>query len=317
MSDEFKEKWISGVWRRVGALVVDTVVLGITGAALGLVFANQFMAMGNKAQLAGFTIALAYFSVLNSGIGKGQTLGKRLFNIRVVNRANQYISWARAVVRYAILAVPYAVSDITTLANPNPTISSYVLSVIGLGGTLAIVYLIVFNRGTRQSLHDILTGTYVVYADASPQPVKDVWRTHYIVVAILLSIALFAPKLTGILAEREPFKELFSLRLLIVEQPEIKNAAITINHTVFTDQGERQGQTFVDVEAFVLSKVFANEQVAFQIAEIMHNSYSEAEEVEAYRVVLTYGYDMGIWSYWVNRNFTYTPNQIAEGSNKP
>jgi hypothetical protein len=42
------------------------------------------------------------------------------------------------------------------------------LSIVVIGGMLVIAYLYVFNRRTRQSLHDLCVQSYVVRASAEP-----------------------------------------------------------------------------------------------------------------------------------------------------
>ncbi|EGN75768.1 hypothetical protein A28LD_0818 [Idiomarina sp. A28L] len=313
MSNVFTEKWISGFWRRVGALIVDTVVLGMFGALLGWLFADAFIAMGPHAFWIGLVVALLYFGVLNSSIGNGQTIGKRLFAIRVVDASNAQISLFRSLGRYSILVIPYSLSDLTQLATPNPSIMLYVSSFIGVGGSLAIVYLVLFNRATRQSLHDIATGTYVVYVDAQPQPIKQIWRGHFIVVAIFFIFAAFAPIFTSSLAEKEPFKELFSLRMAVIQLEEVSDATVSINYTAFGEGDSRVWQNVIVIEAFVESAEAASDGLAYHIASITHANYSEAEGIQEYRVTLTHGYDIGIWSYWDSRSLVYTQEELIEG----
>lgn len=312
MSTLVAEKWISGYWRRVGALVVDTVVLGLFGSLLGSLFSDTFTAMGPNAIWIGLIIAILYFSILNSAIGNGQTLGKRLFAIRVVDANNQQISLLRSFCRYSILVIPYSLSDLTALATPNPTIILYLSSLIGVGGSFVIVYLIVFNRATRQSLHDLITGTYVVYSDAQTAPIKDLWRGHFIVVALLFSFAALMPVLTSSLAEREPFKELFSLRMAVVEAEEVNDVTVSISYTAFGEGDSRVWQNVIVVQAFVTSEELANDVVAKHIASVAHANYSEAATIQEYRITLTHGYDIGIWSAWASRSFAFTQAELSD-----
>ena len=48
--------------------------------------------------------------------------------------------------------------------------------VFGLGGALA--YLYAFNRRTRQTLHDLVTGTYVLEAGGPAEIDERIWRPH-------------------------------------------------------------------------------------------------------------------------------------------
>ena len=82
------------------ALAVDSILLCVVGYALALVFGDQFAQMGNHmdtwGHLVGFAVVLIYFGVLNSHIGKGKTLGKRLMRIRVVGENGRYLTLSRS-----------------------------------------------------------------------------------------------------------------------------------------------------------------------------------------------------------------------------
>ena len=63
MTEEVELKWISGFWRRIGALIIDTLILGIAGIVLGLFLESTFVLIGAWGRLVGFSIALIYFEL--------------------------------------------------------------------------------------------------------------------------------------------------------------------------------------------------------------------------------------------------------------
>ncbi len=83
-------------------------------------------------------------------------------------------------------------------------------SLVIFGGVLSVTYLYIFNRVTRQSLHDLAVGTFVVNADAERQHTGAAWRPHFIVVGTLFLVSAFIPVFTSSLAQTEPFKGLLS-----------------------------------------------------------------------------------------------------------
>lgn len=87
-----QEKWICGFWRRIGALVVDTLVLGVLGSVAGLFLEDIFVQLGGWGRLIGFVVSITYFGVMNSSLANGQTIGKRILNIKVVDSSNSTIS---------------------------------------------------------------------------------------------------------------------------------------------------------------------------------------------------------------------------------
>ena len=75
---------IAALWRRTCAFLLDLLILGLIGSALGVLLDSQFEAMGAWGRLVGFVMALAYFGTLESRLGAGRTLGKRALDIEVI-----------------------------------------------------------------------------------------------------------------------------------------------------------------------------------------------------------------------------------------
>lgn len=191
--EDNQQQWISSFWRRIGAALVDILLLGTVGAILGLFFSSVFIEMGAWGRLVGLAIALAYFGAGNSRLFDGQTYGKRLLKIKVVDRLNRCISLPRSISRYLILAIPFYLNGLPVNGLSGQVFGTYVLSFLVFGISLSVMYLYIFNRNTRQSLHDLIVGTYVVYDDLDPQPIADFWQPHYRFVGAILGLALVLP----------------------------------------------------------------------------------------------------------------------------
>ena len=83
----------SGFWRRFGATFVDGLILGV----LSFVFIALLKAGGYAV---GFLVAISYYSYFEGG-PRGQTPGKRLLGIRVVDfGTGGPIGYGRAAIRY-------------------------------------------------------------------------------------------------------------------------------------------------------------------------------------------------------------------------
>jgi len=147
---------------------------------LGLSFWNYFVEMGVWGRLLGFLFAGVYFSILNSDISGGQTVGKRIVGIKVVNKDNKTLSFTKSVLRYAVLGIPFFLNGAripydTTM----PVVVIIGLIVFGVG--LSIIYLFLFNRHTRRSLHDLTAGSYVVRKSCNAGIGNGgLWKGHWI-----------------------------------------------------------------------------------------------------------------------------------------
>jgi hypothetical protein len=91
-------------------------------------------------------LALPYFAILDSSIGNGQTLGKRLMHLQVTDELGTTISFRRSVVRYGVFAVPYFLNGMSLPTTRTPWVVTTVLYLLifGVGGTT--LYLMLFNQ---------------------------------------------------------------------------------------------------------------------------------------------------------------------------
>lgn len=148
---------IAGFWRRLGAFVIDVIVLGLIGEFVGVLLFSPLARAGAYALIPGFIIAVIYFGVGNSRELGGQTPGKKLLGIRVVDRNGALLAFPRSMLRYAVLGTPYFLACLPASIGFHPV--TYVVAAIAGFGELSTIYLFVFNRRTRQSLHDLVVGT--------------------------------------------------------------------------------------------------------------------------------------------------------------
>jgi len=174
--------WIAGFWRRIGALLIDLLILGFVGFLLGLALENYFVQIAGWGRLVGFSIALIYFGILNSSINNGQTVGKALLKINVVDSNNKYISILKSFLRYCFLGIPFYLNNARFSDELLFSPLIYLFSFMVFGGLISIIYLYIFNRHTRQSLHDVVLGTYVTNKESNKNSLAPIWKPHYVVI---------------------------------------------------------------------------------------------------------------------------------------
>jgi uncharacterized RDD family membrane protein YckC len=93
---------IAGFWIRLGSDLLDALVLGVVGFVIATVFRSSLLRLGERAAILGAPITLLYCGILQSQIGGGQTLAKRLLGLRVLRLDGQYLSLDRSLVRWSI-----------------------------------------------------------------------------------------------------------------------------------------------------------------------------------------------------------------------
>lgn len=241
--DQNSEHWllVAGFWRRVAAFLIDGVILIVPTLIFGLAVFEWAVSLGQSGRLIGFVVALLYFGLLNSRLGSGQTIGKRLLGIRVADRNGQLLSPARSILRFLVFAIPYFLNDLwfdvdaASLGLMGYLITT-ILAFVVFGGIGAITYLIIFNRRTRQSLHDLVVGSFVVRGAPAVLPIDlTTPRLHLIVVGCWLTLTLVGPGV-GIWLMRDAeqaasLNSLVDLQAAIKGQPSVRQVKITTGQT--------------------------------------------------------------------------------------
>jgi uncharacterized RDD family membrane protein YckC len=197
--DEGSKKLWPGFWQRLGALLIDSLILGVIGFAAGSLAFEPLAAMGDLGRLIGLATVVLYFGVLASGLGGGATPGHRLLKLRVTDRQGRPLGLPTALLRALILGGPWMANGlfVNLPASPLSSLVGVTLCMVVFGGTFAQVYLYLFNRPSRRLLHDLLTGAYVVRATASPSS-GQIPRVHLVICGfVFVAAGLAAQFLPG------------------------------------------------------------------------------------------------------------------------
>ncbi len=305
---------IAGFWSRIGALLIDAALLACLGAAIGTLAFRQMVALGQEGRLIGAAITLVYFGILNSRWGGGATLGKRLLGLKVIARDGRKIALARSLLRTIVLWTPYYLNGLVFRStSPAADIALEVLvalAVFGVGGFIVFLYL--FNRRTRQALHDLLAGSFVVRAGRAEAGVTaHLWKGSLafaalaaaLVPAILVTLALYAfhTQLSGLM------KQLTAVQSAVLAYPGADTAQVTANTTWFTSTTGLQTTHTILVVAVRMRNVPASMEAAGDdIAGIVLKTAPGILGQQALQVRIAYGYDLGIFAWTITSGFSGT-----------
>jgi uncharacterized RDD family membrane protein YckC len=122
----------AGFWIRTFAYIIDAIGIGIVSGIISSIVSRDPTASNGLNLL----IGLAYFAYFWSAQGGGQTLGMRLFNLKVIRTDGSALTLTQALIRCVGLFV------------------SFICFAIG-------VIWVAFDAG-KQGWHDKIAGTYVV-----------------------------------------------------------------------------------------------------------------------------------------------------------
>jgi len=184
--------------------------------------------------------------------------------------------------------------------------------ILGLGG--AIGYLYIFNRRSRQSLHDLAAGTFVVNAKGSGLVHARIWRLHLAIVAAwILIVAVGLGPLMDLAGQSETIQELQEIHQ--VAQSVAPRAALTAHKGVSAVATRRSGTSsadFLQIRVYPRERPISYEDIADQIAAALFAECPEAWAVDHLTISITFGYDIMISRMSFTQHFSLSPKEWAE-----
>jgi len=309
---QFERRVICGFWKRLLALFVDIVLLGVVGSICGLLLFDLLSQAGAWGRLIGFAIALAYFGVLNSAIGGGQTVGKRLTGIEAVNREGGHISLRRSLARYVVFGAPFYLNGLMLPTGVATYSTAMILALLIFGCGGATVYLYVFNRSTRQTLHDLVVGSYVVKKSVDGEPLGTTSRPHLYAVGLwFLAISVLSLIMMRV-SQDDMFVESRAVQGSIEEISSIHAAAVGAGKGWRIVDNSATEWTYYNVTATWKGEPQDMESAAQSIASMVLEQSPTSMESDTLSISIRYGYDLGIASSWKSQTFSHTPQQWQE-----
>jgi uncharacterized RDD family membrane protein YckC len=237
---------VAGFWIRFASDLLDALVLGLFGMLLVAAFRHPLSRLGERGVLLGIPISLLYTAVLQSRIGGGQTLAKRLLGLRVVRLDGSLLSLDRSIVRWAVIGFLFyggaAVYALGTLA-PGLHVPSFSAAIVGVQVSLFLgCGLLLPFHPLKRGLHDLLTGSMVVRGGALPAELiaraHDPRRDRRLVIAAGV-VAILAAASSSVASRQLPIRFGSALRVAAAMRAMgIQNPVV--NETTVTGTGGRR-----------------------------------------------------------------------------
>jgi hypothetical protein len=198
--------------------------------------------------------------------------------------------------------------------------------VFGIGGTT--LYLILFNRHTRQGLHDLAVGSYVADADKDgPLRIVSIWRGHWVILGSLLVMTFLA---TGILGNKQkqwgPFPQLLEDVRLVEGMEGVQAAGVQDMNQKNFDSEEKKKILIIrvywtgestDKQGFPglngnitgdFKEKWASKQgFADQVARLVIEHDPTVKDHDQLKIVVIRGYNLGIAHAEVSYFYQHTP----------
>jgi uncharacterized RDD family membrane protein YckC len=316
---------MAGFWRRLFAFVLDSILLGIAGSIIAAVFYNQLVMWGPYGRVIGFPIAFLYFGLFDSAGFGGGSPGKKALGLRVVSRNGETISRGRSFWRTLAYLVPVYLNGMNlSFLSLNPQQSLVALTavtflVFGVSG--ASVYLYFANWRTRQVMHDLAAGTFVVRSARADAPVtQHINRLHVILIALWLISWLAAVPLATRYAPPDlqqrfgnafgiNFSALTKIQRALLTDPHILAAGVATGSSMFHVNGEVTSATVLTVTVIWRGVPPSPEVAANEIAENVLDTAPDNIGRQRLVVIVRHGFDIGIAQGWQSNGYVYSPDE--------
>jgi uncharacterized RDD family membrane protein YckC len=296
---------------------VDCLILNLIGRGLGTALFNAISQLGGWGYLLGFCISAGYFATLESSIGSGQSVGKRLMSLRVVSAQGTSLTFGKSLLRFAVFSTPHFLNGLLWLpvTRTPPTLPLIVLF-FALGVSGSTLYLLIFNRQTRQGLHDVVVAGYVVNSRAiGVVNAPPIWDTHWMVLRWYLSLLfLFGAssvfiennlnKLGPVIQTREDVRLIENMdRVQLARVKSVK----PLKWNAFMKSNPLATKHALIINVWWTGETAADEAFADQVASQILKSDPNVQKQDQFWVVISRGYYLGIASRGYSKTFAHTP----------
>ncbi|NVO16787.1 MAG: RDD family protein [Rhodoplanes sp.] len=283
----------ASLWRRLIAFTLDTTLLGAIGYSVGMMLFDLVVDLGLGARLIGLALALAYFGLSDSRLTKGRSFGKRLLGIAVVGPDGAPLSIGTATLRALVVMAPIILNDFD-LDDISPIVTGlWSFLVIGVGASL--LYLLLFNRTTRQSLHDLMVGSMVISVGTPRPAAHPLWIGHRIVVGVLCAVSLaFGLLIPSMVQSSGRLSELLVVRTALMTRPGLRDVGVS---RVWSTETGRPTKDSIVVTAYVRRWPADPEAEARDIAGQVLKEFPDLVGTRTLVVKVALTFNLGIANY--------------------
>lgn len=287
-------------WRRYFAHLIDSfIVLNIILLLILILGSGLWYKAGASGIMVSLILYFFYYGFMNSKLFKGQTIGKNVLGIKVVDAEGELLSLDKSLIRSLIytlcaclsISLFYAAStvmpDYLTL-RPDFIYTLTIFTTLTFGLYLTFI----FNVKTRQTFHDFAAGSYVVLKSNysklyNPQSSKTpVIFASVIALIFCWTAAAFVIKNSDFL----PFNPVFTNQL----HNDLKIEALS------TAYDTKKGSLFIVIR----TKNTKDKMLAQKVYTYIEQNYPHFNKVRKIVITLRESYIVGALGEIKNQNYT-------------
>ncbi|WP_191017762.1 RDD family protein [Treponema zioleckii] len=287
---------------RLFAFAIDMFILKQALALSALALGDFYARLNSWGKVLGALIALVYFGLGDSKLFGGQTLGKLAMGIRVADKHCEGISVQKSLVRSFWLFFR------VTLNAPSFSSSKYILILFLEGFVFYSIwflelYFFIVNRGTRQSLHDLIAGTFVIEAESKGE-ISFVNKKKAIYCSLVLVEFVFAGAICITLAAQKfGFDQSLKVQSQIQEALPVYSTSIRHSKTKREGDGTESGKK-LSIRTCLKNNASDIKAIARQIGKIVSESGLASEDESCSLKICYNGYDLGILENYDTKSYS-------------
>lgn len=297
-------------WDRLLAFILDWILLAIVCAVVGTCGFDFFAAAGDWARVVGLALSVGYFTWMVAGNSTGQTTGQSWRRIRVVTLTGERVAMAPAFWRALVLWGPIMLNGafLPVRGQAGYVAEAAVFAVIAFA-FLANFYLALFNRRDGRALHDLAAGTIVIEAGGvGAPPSRSVWRGHWVILAAWAGGATLLA--VGMLHVFWPaLQEPLGIAERVMTMPNVRGASVDLGTSFDFSGGVSAQRHTCAVHAILRRKPADYASEAETVARVVLATDPRILSMDNLTIALSYGYNLGIWSWSVSRIYSRPPAQ--------
>ena len=293
-------------------MLIDSIVLGVFGFLMGLTIQDYLVRIGSYGLLIGLIITIGYQTICNSKIANGQTIGKRVMDIHVVDINGNNIGIGKSFLRAFILSFPYFTFNLSIPGLSDTSLISLIKTFILFSIVMGVVVIYIFNRQTRQSLHDLVVDTFVATTveNENLAPIPSVTKTPFLVFGGLLVLGLGLSVYAANWSTPE-LKNGWNIYTKVAAIDGVLSAGINENTNYINNSKTRTYSANLWVEVLPNDNLEEDKMVR-EAVQIILRDVPDIHNFDIIVIALNRGFNIGIASKNSTRTLVYSPAKWRE-----
>jgi uncharacterized RDD family membrane protein YckC len=297
-------------FRRFLSFIIDILLLGLIGIILGFLLTQTFIQMGWTGRFVGFSITFVYFSVFNSNLLNGQTIGQRILKIKIVDNQGKCLSLYKSAIRSLFLPTISLLNN-WTIPIQSSSIVLQSISFVLFSLLATELYFVIFSGKSKQLLHDVVVNSYVVETNSHCSNFKNIPKSVLLFSYSPMILVIIVMLTVKLITSQETLTDLVNIQSDIQKELQIYNVSVYKGNTTFTGNDKTSTTTSYLRVSCIKNNKSDNDYFTEKIVSVLKN-YSLAKEVDVIELYYVTGYDIGIASKWKNTSQKFTKEDFIK-----